>query len=117
MQSKIENPESFNWFLKTLQEEQKKQGVSGEQPDTLDQSQIINILRFVKVFSPTIDKLMEFCKSELALSILTTTEVLDKLEKEGDIAIKAAPRPAETPSAPQITDRIVTITDEGLKKL
>lgn len=119
MQSKVDNPESFNWFLKTLQEEEKKQGVSGEQPRAeLDPAIEINVLRFVKVLSPTVDKLMDFAKNELNLSMLTTTLVLDELEKAGDIEIKEVLPAGDTAGGTaQATERIVRITKQGAEKL
>lgn len=118
IQSKADNPESFNWFLKTLQEEEKKQGISGEQPGAeLDETTKINLLRFIKVVRPTVGKLMDFSKGELNLSMLTTTLLLDEMEKGGDIAIEELPQPAQDSGGVHITDKIVRITDQGLAKL
>lgn len=121
MQSKVDNPadiDSFSWFVKTLDEEQQKQNVSGEHlADELDESQTINLLRFIKVSDPSVSSLMEFCKSELGMSVLTTTNVLDKLEKRGDITIVEVSRASEIPSRPVLVEKIVKITAKGLKKL
>ncbi len=118
MQSKQDNAESFNWYLKTLQEEQKRQSRSPEPDEEIAVSKIeSDLLRFIKVFSPSVERLMEFCKTDLETSLLEATKILDKLEKEEEIVIEEISRPTGNPNNMPVVERVVKITSKGLKKI
>ncbi len=118
MQSKQDNTESFNWYLKTLQEEQKRQSRSvGLDEEVVDDETEINLLRFIKVFSPSVERLMEFCKTELGTSLLEVTNILDRLEKDGEIVVEDISKPSGDPPQVSVVERIVRITSKGLEKI
>ena len=115
MQSKQEeNPDRINWFLKSLKEQQQSQSKSSEQPN---QEQEIQILRFIKIFNPPVEKLMEISKAELDLSLLMVTDILERLEANGEIAFQVITKSSSDANAPTFKEKIATITPKGLTRL
>lgn len=115
MQSKTDEAnESFYWYLKTLKEQEQKRmsskaldEMSSKAPDEMLE---FNILRFVKLLEPTVERLLEICEKELNISLLTASSILEKLEKSKQIQIVESPDPAKT-------DKIVKLTENGLQTL
>lgn len=106
------NPVSFNWFLKSLKEQQS-QSRSLKEPH---QEQEIQLLRFIKVFEPPVEKLMEIGKAELDLSLLAVTDILEKLKANDEITFEVITKPGGA-SASSFDERIVKITRAGLTRL
>lgn len=118
MQSKQDNAESFNWYLKTLQEEQQKKKSGSRSVEQEFNPEIVsNLLRFIKVFSPSVERLMDFCKNELDVSLIEATKILDDLEKEKDIIVEEISKPSNDPANVTTVERVVTITNKGLEKI
>jgi len=115
MQSKQdENPERINWFLKTFKEQQQIQSKVADQPD---QAHEIQILRFIKVFNPPVEKLMEISKVELNLSLLMVTDILESLEAKDEIVFEEIIKSSSNASAPTFKEKIAKITPKGLYRL
>lgn len=118
MQSKQEqeNPESFSWFLKTFKEQQQQQQQSkvDEQPN---QAQEIQILRFIKIVEPSVEKLMEIGKTELNLSVLGITEILEKLEENDEIVFEMISKSDGDANTPASKEKIAKITPQGQTRL
>ncbi len=116
MQSKQEgkSEESFSWFLKSFKEQQQRQSKADEKPN---QEQEIKMLRLIKVFEPSVEKLMEIGKDELDLSLLAITDILEKLEANGEIAFEAITKLSGNAGAPTIKERIAKITPQGQTRL
>jgi hypothetical protein len=110
-QSNPENKESFYWFLKTLREEREKTGQQSSAadeplPEAVRRQKEIDLLRFIKVFTPSKDKFMEVSQPEFGLSLIEASNILEKLEKDGEITSLA------------IANEIkLTITDKGRARL
>lgn len=118
MQSKQDNAESFNWYLKTLQaEQQKKKGDFRSVEQEFNPEIVSNLLRFIKVFSPSVERLMDFCKNELDVSLIEATTILDNLEKNEEIVVEEVSKPSADQTAAAIIERIVKITSKGLEKI
>lgn len=117
MQSKQDNAESFNWYLKTLQEEQERKRTFEKSGEVVDSEIVLNLLRFIKVFSPSVERLMEFCKTELKTSLLEATNILDRLEKDDEIVVEEISKPSGDPAHTPMVERIVRITSKGLEKI
>lgn len=77
------NPESFSWYLKNLRE-QKSSILTPE--IELE----IGLLRMIKLFGPIpVEKFVEICKSDSNLPFSRVFELLERLDKNDEITIKA----------------------------
>lgn len=110
MQSSTEGTESFSWYLKALQEKEQQLKQS---PDPIPEAaQEISFLRFIKVFSPTVERLGDFGKTELGMPLMTVAEVLYKLASDKQIELVEA-----SAASNDQNEKIVRITDKGSKRL
>ncbi|MGI8641991.1 MAG: hypothetical protein ACR2MG_18835 [Pyrinomonadaceae bacterium] len=97
------NPESFSWYVKSLQEQDSPSQMSEAEKRT-------NLLRMIKLLSPIpVGKLVEISQSELNTSVLEISKILEKLSNSEEITMKE-----ETEFGGQ---KVVRITELGLAKL
>ena len=116
--SKTDNVESFNWYLKTLKEEQdKKRGSFRSAQEEIDPKIEVDLLRLIKFFTPSVDRFMDLCKTELDVSLIEASKILDKLQNNKEIVIEEISKPSNDAALTPVTERIIKITDEGLKKI
>lgn len=105
MQSKVdESNESFYWYLKTIEEQEQKR-TAANQPDN---EQEINVLRFIKLFEPTVERLIGLCEKETGMSVLTVSSILERLEESEEIKYE---------KSSSSDTKIVQITKKGLERL
>lgn len=98
-------PDSFSWYLQALKEKEQQQKQQQQQESTsapLDEKQEIKLLRYIKVFKPTLDKLGDICVKEFNLPLSVIAEILDKLERDGQI---------------EFVDDTVRLTPKGREKV
>lgn len=120
MQSKqegSESSESIYWFLKTLREEREKQAQQTVISENPDEAQEINMLRFINLLSPPVEKLIEISKNELNIPLLKTTSILEELKKKGEIDFEMISKPTGDVNVPTFEEKIVKITPIGLTRL
>lgn len=99
--------ESFNYYLKELQQQQKADPNSRQSITETER----NLLGFINLLgSVGVEKLIETCRSEFGLPLSMTTKIIEKLEKLGQINLEPDPDSAAK-------KKIVQITDRGLERL
>jgi len=92
--------EIFDWFLKAY----NRESPAGSIVNMLDDSQTIDLLRFIKLLNPSLDKVMDFFKDEWGVSLSLAVSAVDQLTKDNYIKIDQ-------------NDRKVSIEQKGLDKL
>lgn len=99
--------DSFNHYLKELQQQQKADPNSRQSMTDLER----NLLDFINlVGSVEVEKLIETSRAEYGLTLSMTTKIIEKLEKMGQISLQSDPDSKSR-------KKIVEITDRGRERL